>query len=390
MTPRRSHQDPVAPPPLTRWQSTWRYLLALAISVVAWVEVVDNQWRDQWVVLWLELVAGVAAFVAYHFRRRYPLPIVTGLVALSAVSSLAAGPALLGLVSLATRRLWREILPVAALSVLANSVYVAVQPVGGNQLVWFVVNVLATGVVVAVGMYIGARRELVATVRERAARAESEQALRFARAQADERARIAREMHDVLAHRISLVAMHAGALAYRSDLTPEEREEAASVIQVNAHRALADLREILGVLRERGPGDGPERPQPTLRDLDELIADEVQTGARIRLRNRLQHADKIPESVGRNAYRIVQEGLTNARKHAPNAAVDVVVAGSPGHSLILLVRNPLPVGSVNGTPGAGLGLVGLAERAALVGGRLDHRVTRSGQFVVRAQLPWPA
>ncbi len=198
-------------------------------------------------------------------------------------------------------------------------------------------------------------------------------------------------MHDVLAHRISLVAMHAGALAYRTDLTQEETAKVAGIIQDNAHRALTDLREVLGILRDEERHADPERPQPTLRDLDDLLDDERRAGARIRLRNRVsEHVDELPDLIGRNAYRILQESLTNARKHAPNTQVDVVVAGKPGKSLILVVFNPLPVGSTNGTPGAGLGLVGLAERAALSGGRLDHRVTPSGLFVVRARLPWPA
>ena len=112
----------------------------------------------------------------------------------------------------------------------------------------------------AIGMYIGARRDLLASLQDRAERAEREQELQVARAQAEERTRIAREMHDVLAHRMSLVAMHAGALAYRDNLTPDETREAAEVIQANSHRALTDLREILGVLRETNP-DAPDAHQ---------------------------------------------------------------------------------------------------------------------------------
>ena len=123
--------------------------------------------------------------------------------------------------------------------------------------------------------------------------------------------------------------MHAGALGYRTDLTPEETAKVAEVIQDTAHQALADLRAILGVLPSDEQHIQPERPQPTLRDLDGLIADERQAGARIQMRNRAQQIDEVPESVGRNAYRILQESLTNARKHAPNTAVDILVAGRP-------------------------------------------------------------
>ena len=355
-----------------------------------WAEHAVQQWHDHRVAFFLELAAGVFAFVAYQYRRRYPMPVAVTVMVASATASLAAGPAVMTLVSVATRRLWREIIPVGILMLLSGAVFITVKPTEGDP--WLVANafhLLFTAVGIAVGMYIGARRELVATLQDRAERAESEQALRVAQARATERARIAREMHDVLAHRISLVAMHAGALEYRTDLTPEETAEAAGVIQDNAHRALTDLREILGVLRE-DPDGRPEAPQPTLRDLPALIDDERSAGARIKLRTRLRHEDCLPESLGRSAYRILQESLTNARKHAPGTAVDVVVAGSPGRSLVLLVRNPLPVGRTRAAPGARLGLVGLSERAALAGGALEHRVTRHGHFIVRARLPWPA
>jgi signal transduction histidine kinase len=340
--------------------------------------------------LWVDVVAGIAAFVAYQYRRRHPLPIAVGIMALGAVSGLASGPAGMAMVSVATRRLWREIVPIAVVSMVSGMVFFGINPAEEDP--WLVVNafnLLFTVVAIAVGMYVGARRELIATLQDRADRAESEQALRVAQARANERARIAREMHDVLAHRISLLAMHAGALEYRTDLTPEETARAAGVIQENAHRALTDLREILGLLRDGPDGDAPEAPQPTLRDLPFLINEERTAGARIRLHDRLKQPESLPDSVGRSAYRILQEGLTNARKHAPGTEVDVIVAGKPGHSLILLVRNPIPVGRARAAPGARLGLVGLAERATLAGGTLDHRVTRGGHFIVRARLPWP-
>jgi signal transduction histidine kinase len=144
------------------------------------------------------------------------------------------------------------------------------------------------------------------------------------------------------------------------------------------------------VLRDGADGTAPEAPQPTLYELPALIDDERRAGARIRLRTRLEGLERLPESLGRSAFRILQESLTNARKHAPGTDVDVVVAGCPGKTLIVLVRNPLPVGAGRPAPGARLGLVGLSERASLAGGTLEHRVTRHGHFVVRARLPWPA
>jgi signal transduction histidine kinase len=198
-------------------------------------------------------------------------------------------------------------------------------------------------------------------------------------------------MHDVLAHRLSLVTLHAGALAFRTDLTPAQTRETAGVIQANSQRALADLREILGLLRdtEHGIDATGHRPQPTLGDLNALLDDERAAGAHITLRCDLADLDAPPASTGRSAYRIVQEGLTNARKHAPHAAVTVELTGRPGAGLDLVVRNPLPVGSRHGADGsAGFGLVGMAERAAASHGRFEHGPTPDGEFVVRAWLPW--
>ena len=204
--------------------------------------------------------------------------------------------------------------------------------------------VLAAGVVVAIGMYLGARRDLIASLHDRAERAEREQALQVSTARAGERTRIAREMHDVLAHRMSLVAVHAGALAYRTDLSAAETRETAAIIQANSQRALADLREILGLLRdtERGIDVTHHRPQPTLGDLDSLLDDERAAGAHVTLRSDLEDLDALPESIGRSAFRIVQEGLTNARKHAPHAIGHRRADGPPR-------ERTGPVGAESGT-----------------------------------------
>jgi signal transduction histidine kinase len=247
-------------------------------------------------------------------------------------------------------------------------------------------------VLIAAGLYIGARRALLASLKDRAERAEREQAMRVAQARTTERARIAREMHDVLAHRISLVAMHAGAMAYRTDLSPHESRRTAEVIRDNAHQALADLREVLGMLREDRTPDAVSRPQPTLRDVPGLIDEATTSGMNVRFSSDVGDLAPPPETVGRSAYRIIQESLTNARKHAPDTAVDVRLSGEPGGDLTVEIRNPLRVGDRSdkvSLPGSGLGLIGLTERAELSGGRLEHGRTAGREFFVRAQLPWP-
>ena len=378
---------------LTPAQTTWlSTVFAVVIGGLLWLSVASDQWQSARTLFWGDLALGVASLAAMQFRRRWPLAVTVLTVAATAVSVSAIGPWIVCQVSLSARRRWREILPTAALSVLAGQASLAVQP--NRTMSWYVnllFCVLAAGVVVAIGLYLGARRDLIASLHDRAERAEREQALQISTARAGERTRIAREMHDVLAHRMSLVAVHAGALAYRTDLSAAETRETAAIIQANSQRALADLREILGLLRdtERGIDVTHHRPQPTLADLDSLLDDERAAGAHVTLRSDLEDLDALPESIGRSAFRIVQEGLTNAHKHAPHALVTVELTGHPGNGLDLSVRNPVRVGGeLNGKDGAGFGLVGLAERAAASHGRIEHGLTPNGDFVLRAWLPW--
>jgi len=254
---------------------------------------------------------------------------------------------------------------------------------------------LVNASVLAWGMFVRARRQLVLSLAERARRAEAEQQARAQEARRLERERIAREMHDVLAHRISLLSLHAGALEFHPDAPAEEVARAAGVIRQSAHQALQDLRRVISVLRWPADGAAPPPPQPTLADLPALVDDSRQAGTRVRLDSRLDDLEAAPADLGRDAYRVVQEALTNARKHAPACAVWLVVEGGPGAGLTVEARNRLPLGGAAGpvaplVPGAGLGLVGLTERVELAGGRLEHGPTADGHFRLWAWLPWPA
>ena len=185
--------------------------------------------------------------------------------------------------------------------------------------------------VLALGMFVRARRQLALVERDRAA---AEQELRVAQARQLERTRLAREMHDVLGHRLSLLSLEAGALELWPDASPAEIARTAGVIRSSAHGALEDLREVIGVLRAVPAGDGPdgvpERPQPTLADVPMLIEESRKAGMRVRLECEVADLGAVPEAVGRTAFRIVQEGVTNARKHADRAAVSVAVRGRGG------------------------------------------------------------
>jgi signal transduction histidine kinase len=383
-------QDVDFQPRLTVWSHVWRYGVIAAISVAAWWGLAEWQWNNNRAWFGIDLALGLAGFVLVAWRRRAPFSVAMALNLMSAVSGSVGGPATLALVSLATRRRWREIIPAGVVSLAASIVLVRLDPTGAGE-PWQLTTPLVAAIVaitIGWGMYIGSRRELLARLRERAETTESEQAARLAQSRTAERTRIAREMHDVLAHRISMVTMHAGALAYRKDLTPEQVRETAGIIQENSHQALTELRQVLGVLRE-DPGDAdPERPQPSAGDLHELLEEAREAGMNVM--SNLGPVEAIPDPMGRTAYRVVQEGLTNARKHAPDTLVTVALSGGPGEGLTISVRNPLRIGSSLDVPDSGLGLVGLTERAALVGGRLTHGVTADREFALTVWLPWPA
>ncbi|MEE6272328.1 histidine kinase [Georgenia sp. MJ206] len=418
----RRRRRPVGQPTLRPWSRVWRYLVAAGVGLIMLLVVsVDLIPYDEdpvteaslraGALLFLDAALGLVALCLLPLRRRLPLLTAVLTSALSALSASAIGAATIATVSMGTWRRWLWAAAVASVWLLAGAVYegvvmAGVPARGGSTAMTtasLLLGVAVGGICVATGFYIGARRELIGSLHERAETAEREQALRTEAAREAERTRIAREMHDVLAHRISLVAMHAGALAYRSDLSREETAEAAEIIQDNAHHALGELRQVLGVLRaDAHGGRSVEPPQPTLAGLDGLLAETAGTGTPVRLDvARLPGGDgaalgDLPPTASRTAYRIVQEALTNARKHAPGAGVEVRLGGAPGGLLTVEVRNaPAQPGAVRGpdgphavTPGAGAGLAGMRERAALVGGVLEHGVEADGSFAVRAWLPW--
>ncbi|MFE5715889.1 sensor histidine kinase [Streptomyces sp. NPDC056501] len=369
------------------------FLLAALVGLVA--ADAAAQYSSEPVVLFDQL-AGAAACCALWLRRRWPVGLAVALALVSVVAPVAGGAVLVSLFSVAVRRPFREVAWIGALAVAASTVQVFVRPdptlnAGIAIVLGFVLILLVT----AWGMLVRSRRQLVEALRERARRAEAEAELRAAQAQRLAREAIAREMHDVLAHRLTLLSVHAGALEFRPDAPPEQVARAAGVIRDSAHEALQDLREIIGVLRapgENGDGGG-DRPQPTLATLDALVAESREAGADVVLEldvDTAAGAPAVPASTGRTAYRIAQEGLTNARKHAPGTKVTVAVGGRPGEGLTVTVHNPAPAGPVPHVPGSGQGLIGLTERAALAGGRLEHGRDPDGGFALHAWLPWPA
>lgn len=340
-----------------------------------------------------DVVLGGLSCVALWWRRRWPVEVAVLLAVVGCFSEMVAAAAAIGLFTVAVHRRLPTVLVVAAVHLVTGCVFALLRPTEDLPFGWVVAfGLLLTAAVAAWGMFVGARRQLVVSLRDRAVRAESEQLLRVEQARHTERTRIAREMHDVLAHRLSLLSMHAGALEFRPDAPPAEVAAAAGVVRASARQALEDLREVIGVLRESPDETGATRPQPGLADVPALVEESREAGLRVRAEYGVADLGAAPSVTGRTAYRVVQEALTNVRKHAPGTVVTLALTGGPGTGLTVDVRNPAPTGGVHADPlpGAGTGLVGLLERVTLAGGGLAHGWTADGEFRLTATLPWPA
>ncbi len=294
------------------------------------------------------------------------------------------GPILVALFTAAIRLRFTVVLLLGAVNVATGGVYYLLQDRPAYD-VWvdFVIRSVITAAALGWGSFVRAYRRLTTSLREHATRLEAEQHLREEQARLAERARIAREMHDVLAHRMSLISLHAGALEVRGSLPPEELSLAAGAIRTSAHEALEELRAVIGAPRGR-----PEPPQPGLADMDDLVASVRAAGMTIGF-DSVVPVDGPPVVLGRTAYRIVQEGLTNARKHGSDAAATVRMEGAAGHGLRITISNPFLGTRDAALPGSGLGLVGIGERVTLAGGSFRYGAD-DGVFRLEAELPWPA
>jgi signal transduction histidine kinase len=335
------------------------------------------------------VIAVVAALgsLALWWRRRWPVP-VTLVGAATFLLSLNPVPLVAGLYTTAVRRRDLVLGLVAALGCLTFSLRGLVDEPGWG---W---GTLVSGMAMAlfpvvVGAYVGARRDLVTSLRDRADRAEAERELRATQARAAERTRIAREMHDVLAHEVSLIALHAGALEVNAGAGAGRVEESAALIRRTAVHALEELREVLGVLRSDDRGEPPElRPAPRAADIARLVDAAHAAGLAVTLAGPVPD---LPDGPARAVHRIVQEGLTNVLKHAAGAATEVAVHGDDVRGVTVSVTNRRPVGSSGRSgplPGAGAGLAGLAERVRLLGGRLETGTRADGGWRLEVWLPW--
>ncbi|MEV7963212.1 sensor histidine kinase [Oerskovia paurometabola] len=309
------------------------------------------------------------------------------LAALAALSPAATPASTVATLEVARRRPLRVAVLVAAAGFAGHAVQALWRPVGLPLGWWLLCDAAVHAALVGWGAFAQARAQVVADLRERARRAEREQELRVREARAAERARIAREMHDTLAHRLSLLATVAGALEFRPDTPPAEVARAAGLVREGVSAALEELREVVGVLRAE-----PDalRPASGLADVPRLVEESRVAGVDVDWE---QHGDPagVPATVQAAAFRAVQEGLTNARRHAPGSAVRVAVVVVPGEVRVDVSDDGPSSGNVPSRQGTGTGLVGLRERAGLLRGEvLAGPATDGAGFRLTVSLPWDA
>jgi signal transduction histidine kinase len=347
------------------------------------------------------LALGTAALV---FRSAVPVAVLAATTAVTAVFLLrhypdvpASVPLAVATYTLAARASLRRSLVATAVAGGVIEITVAATEGSGNLVSR---HVLAVAAAYVLGYAVQVRRGDVADVEERASRAaqrllEGEQRLGAEEARHrvnEERMRIARELHDVIAHGLAMINVQAGVAAHQFDRRPEQARDALFTIKDASHAALQEVRATLGVLRQSGDEDGSLRPPPGLDELHELAAWAATAGIDVDLTIGEVPAD-LPVGVSMAAYRIAQEAITNVTRHADTDHATITVTATPS-TLVIEIDDEgrgtvarLANGSTTGSATGGHGLIGMRERAAAMGGRLDAGDRPGGGYRVRASLP---
>ena len=387
-------QQVLGPWPRGRW--AWVAGLGVAVLVVLTVtDLAQHYYVPLGAVLALALARGVALALAW------PRPRIAVLVSLAVtvITAVVTTP-------VSTAEPW----PFAVTAVFGQSFVLAIigaRGIGRRELVaWWgltlVVGVIATvlspergswtglltvailtGIAVAVGDLLRSRAE---TSRRLVEQEDISRAERDARARLQERARIARELHDVVAHHLSVVVVRADSAPHRLKALPDDVRQEFAAIADDARSSLTEMRRVLRLLRD-APGEQPPMgelgPQPGLESLAELIATTRRAGADVELEFAVP--DGLDPAVELTAYRVIQEALSNAVRHAPQAAIRVKVRRSGGDLAIRVWNSPRT--ATRPTAGSGHGLVGMRERVALVDGVVSTGPTPEGGYLVEASLP---
>ncbi|TDD73892.1 sensor histidine kinase [Actinomadura rubrisoli] len=376
------------------WSAAWptRRSRALDVTLAVCLAAADGAFlmfspQEFWLPPPVTSMCSVLLGLTLIVRRRHPVGLAVFAIIISTAAGAGAFTVLVILYSLAAYTPSRR--TVWILAGVGYAVNLAVPGPTENDdpfIAQVIFGVAFTAVPVLLGLYMGARKQLLASLQERAARLEREQHLLAERARGEERTRIAREMHDVVANRISVMVVHAGALKAIAVRDPGRAAETASVIGDMGRQALEELRHVIGVLRQ-GEEALPQEAV-TLAHVRELVDQSGAAGLRVDLSIRGEERP-MPTAVGRTVYRLVQEALTNVHKHA-GAAVTRVELGLLPEAVEVEIANDAPTAPPDhDLPSGGNGLVGLRERVTALGGSFEAGPGAAGGYAVRARLPLP-
>jgi signal transduction histidine kinase len=345
----------------------------------------------------LAFVLVGAGSLSMWWRRRFPvvtLSIVAGVVITAYLREYGAALAVLGLPALYAvavyeerRRLaWYALIAISSLMLLAASVSLLDTPDGFAYLSLLSMATFVTAAIAA-GVLIRNRERIFADTELRAAVAEANRLADAERAAANERSRIAREMHDVLAHSMSVIAVQAAAGREIARVDPEKAAEVFARIESVGRESLTELRRMLGVLRDTGEGNASRAPQPGIADVADIVAASTASGVATELVVEGQRRDLAP-GIELAAFRIVQEALTNVRKHAgPTATASVCIRYESSSVLVEVIDDGRGAATALSASGSGHGLIGMRERVEVYGGELSYGPRPGGGYAVRVRLP---
>lgn len=383
-------------------------LLSLTFSPVGH-NIADDGADTYYALFAVGLLIGIVGVFALFWRDRFPFSLTIFAAVVPLLLPVGNTLVLIALASLIGRRrgpaVWLTAGLVAVTSSLVVTLDALAQPRGASLMKMFlapegadptapasvstapIVLIAITGFAVSVGLGLAVRANRLTTLAKRDFTAERQHSTRLGdeAARRQERERIAREVHDAMGHRLSLLNLHAGALEAHASDDPR-MEQSAKLVQQSARAAMDDLRSLLAVLREPIGSEGPPLPLP---QLAQVVAESFGAGQQLSSNIFISDADRAHPTLSRAVYRIVQELLSNSRKHAPGEPVFLLVEGGPSTGVIIDVRNRYTGGWGNHAPGSARGLAGVTERAELLGGKVAYGLDEGGlTFRVRVELPW--
>jgi signal transduction histidine kinase len=363
-------------------------LLALGVFVaqIAGILIEAGTDTDDSPLRWWGVASVAVACIALVFRRRAPFVVCQVVGVMAGVYGTSTQPdpqlplALLVALFTVGQLLERRLLVVVGV-ITAVGAMVSTAASGDSTLDDYYIGLLPCLMALVLGERSRTRSLYLAEVERRADELERDRLVAVERAAADERTRIARELHDVVAHHVSMMVVQAEAGAAQAGAAGGGGEAAFDAISATGRTAMAELRRLLGVLREDGGGPLTE-PQPGVDQIGDLVRQVRDTGLDVGL-SVVGPRPPLPAGIDVSAYRIVQEGLTNALRHGDGATTVAVQFGPT--SVDVEIGNPLPP---DGSPAPdGRGLIGMRERVHLLGGELDAGPTGDGRFLLHARLP---